>query len=254
MKILRYIAVALFALVTVDAVAWTTEVNKAVLMFAEENLSNRAKKEVEKLLNAPLSSVEFVNKGKSKTRLDESGKSVTTNEKDAVVMLEKAVATLENRSATAQERKAALLTAAEMTVDIHCLANLHIDKYLEKNFVISRHNSMQIGFRYYTVKKTNWQKVWQKVYHTSHGVFSAEMYLYDWRIATKGMAKHYKKEAVAPREWAEQSGKRAMQALKVFRPDALLETADVFRLEEVNNACMYDAAFRLANLLNKSLK
>ena len=254
MKILRYIAVALFALVTVDAVAWTTEVNKAVLMFAEDNLSNRAKKEVEKLLNAPLSSVEFVNKGKSKTRLDESGKSVTTNEKDAVVMLEKAVATLENRSATAQERKAALLTAAEMTVDIHCLANLHIDKHLEKNFVISRHNSMQIGFRYYTVKKTNWQKVWQKVYHTSHGVFSAEMYLYDWRIATKGMAKHYKKEAVAPREWAEQSGKRAMQALKVFRPDALLETADVFRLEEVNNACMYDAAFRLANLLNKSLK
>jgi hypothetical protein len=80
------------------------------------------------------------------------------------------------------------------------------------------------------------------------------MYLYDWRIATKGMAKHYKKEAVAPREWAEQSGERAMQALKVFRPDALLETEDVFKLEEVNNACMYDAAFRLANLLDKSLK
>lgn len=254
MKSLRYIAVALFALVATDAMAWTSEVNRAVVMFAEEHLSKRAKREIEQLLGAPLSSVEFVNDGKSKTRLDESGKSVTTDEKDAVVLLEKAIATLESESAIADERKSALLTAIEMTVDIHCLANLHIDKHLEKNFVISRHNSMQIGFRYYTVKKTNWQKVWHKMYHTSHGVFSAEMYLYDWRIATKGMAKHYKKEAVAPREWAEQSGERAMQALKVFRPDALLETEDVFKLEEVNNACMYDAAFRLANLLNKSLK
>ena len=254
MKILRYIAVALFALVTVDAVAWTTEVNKAVLMFAEENLSNRAKKEVAKLLNAPLSSVEFVNKGKSKTRLDESGKSVTTNEKDAVVKLEKAVATLENRSATAQERKAALLTAVEMTVDIHCLANLHIDKHLEKNFVISRHNSMQIGFRYYAVKKTNWQKVWQKEYHTSHGVFSAEMYLYDWQFATKGLAKQYKKEAIAPRKWAEESGERVMQTINKLKSDELIEMVEVPKLEEVNNAAMYAAAFRLAGLLNKTLK
>ena len=82
MKSLRYIAVALFALVATDAFAWTAEVNKAVLMFAEENLSNKSKKEIEKLLGAPLSSIEFVKKGKNKSRLDESGKSVTTNAKD----------------------------------------------------------------------------------------------------------------------------------------------------------------------------
>ena len=81
MKSLRYIVVALLVCVATDAMAWTAEVNKAVLMFAEENLSNRAKKEVEKLLNAPLSSVEFVNKGKSKTRLDESGNEASSMEK-----------------------------------------------------------------------------------------------------------------------------------------------------------------------------
>ena len=127
MKSLRYIAVALFALVATDAFAWTAEVNKAVLMFAEENLSNKSKKEIEKLLGAPLSSIEFVKKGKNKSRLDESGKSVTTNAKDAVVQLEKAVATLQDKSASASERKAALLTAAEMTVDIHCPSNILID-------------------------------------------------------------------------------------------------------------------------------
>ena len=254
MKSLRYIAVALFALVTTDAMAWTSEVNRAVLMFAEEHLSKRAKSGVEQLLGAPLSSVEFVNKGKSKTRLDESGKSVTTDEKDAVVLLEKAIATLESESATAEERKSALLTAIEMTVDIHCLANILIDKHLEKNFTFFCHNSMQIGFRYYAKKKTSWQSEWHNKYHTSHGVFSAEMYLYDWRIATKGRAKEYRKEPVAPRKWAEQSAKRAFVALGTLQPNAVVENAEVARLEYLNEASLYDASFHLAILLNKILR
>lgn len=254
MKSLRYIAVALFALVATDAMAWTSEVNRAVVMFAEEHLSKRTKSGVEQLLGAPLSSVEFVNEGKSKTRLDESGKSVTTDEKDAVVLLEKAIATLESESATAEERKSALLTAIEMTVDIHCLANILIDKHLEKNFAIFCHNSMQIGFRYYAKKKTNWQRVWHKEYHTSHGAFSAEMYLYDWRIATKGRAKEYRKVSVAPRKWAEQSAKRAFVALGTLQPNAVVENAEVARLEYLNDASLYAASFHLANLLNKTLK
>ena len=251
---LRYIVVALFALVATDALAWTAEVNKAVLMFAEENLSNKSKKEVEKLLGAPLSSVEFVKKGKNKSRLDENGKSVTTDTKDAVVRLEKAIATLQNKKAPIAERKAALCEAAELTVDIHCLANVLIDKYLEKNFTFRRHNSMQTEFIYYTIKKATWQGVWHKEFHKSHGVFSAEMYVYDWHIATEGMAKHYKKEAVTPRKWVEKTGERAFEALKVFQPDVLTEIVEVPKMEEVNNASLYDAAFHLANLLNKTLK
>ena len=254
MKSLRYIVVALFTLVATDALAWTAEVNKAVLMFAEENLSNKAKKEVNLLLGVPLSSVKFTNKGKSKTRLDESGKSVTTDEKDAVVLLEKAIATLESESATAEERKSALLTAIEMTVDIHCLANILIDKHLEKNFTFFRHNSMQIGFRYYAKKKTSWQSEWHNKYHTSHGAFSAEMYLYDWQIATKGRAKEYRKEPVAPRKWAEQSAKRAFVALGTLQPNAVVENAEVARLEYLNDASLYDASFHLAILLNKILR
>ena len=250
----RYIVVALFALVATDALAWTTEVNKAVLMFAEENLSSKAKREVNALLGAPLSSVEFVKKGKRKSRLDENCKSVTTSEKDVVVQLEKAIATLQNKSASTEERSAALRAVAELTVDIHCPANILIDKHLEKNFTFLRHNSMQKEFRYYAQKETNWQGLWHKEYHKSHGVFSAEMYVFDWRIATKGMAKRYKKEEVAPRQWVEQMGERVMPLLKVFQPGALIEMVEVPKVEEVNNACMYDAAFRLANVLNKTLK
>jgi hypothetical protein len=179
MKSLRYIVLALFALVATDALAWTAEVNKAVLMFAETKLSKGAAKEVEALLGAPLSSVKFANKGKSKSRLDEHGKSVTKETTDAVVLLEKAIATLADESATTEQRKAALLTAVEMTVDIHCLSNILIAKHLEQDFTFSRHNSMQIGCRYYKITEIKWQSLWHQVYHQAHGVFSAEMYLYD---------------------------------------------------------------------------
>ncbi len=254
MKSFRYIVVALLTLVATDAMAWTADVNKAILMLAEMNLSNKAKKEVCELLGAPLSSVEFVNEGKNKTRLNENIKSVTTDEKDAVVMLEKAIATLENKVASAEERKVALLAAAEMTVDIHCLANILIDKHLEKDFVIKRHNSMRVTFRYYKVKKSSWQEVWHSAYHASHGAFSPEMYLYDWQFATQGLAKQYKKETIAPRKWAEESGERVMQTIKKLKSDELIEMVEVPKLEEVNNAAMYAAAFRLAGLLNKTLK
>ena len=254
MKSLRYVAVALCLFVATNAMAWTAEVNKAVLMLAEENLSTKTKREVNKWLGAPLSSIEFEKKGKNKTHLDENGKSVTTDAKDAVVALEKAIATLQDENASASERRAALLTAVELTVDIHCLSNVLIDKHLEKDFTFSRHNSMQVDFIYYAVKKCSWQALWHKEYHKSHGVFSAEMYLFDWQIATRGMAKAYKAEPVAPRKWAEKSGERAMLALKVFQPNALTETVEVPKMEEMNNACLYDAAFHLANLLNKTLK
>lgn len=254
MKRLRYILFSLLMFVAADAVAWTAEVNRAVLLFAEENLSKRAEREVNALLGAPLSSVEFEKKGRNKSRLDENGKSVTRDEKDAVVLLEKAISTLEDKGASPAERKAALLTAVELTVDIHCLANVLIDKHLEKNFTFSRHNSMQKEFRFYAVKKLGWQNMWHRYYHGSLGRFSAEMYLFDWRIATNGMAKRYKKETVAPRRWVEKTGERAFQALKVIQPDALIDNVEIVKLEELNNSALYDAAFHLANLLNKILK
>ena len=254
MKMLRYVIVTLFATTATNAFAWTAEVNKAVLLLAEENLSKKTVKVVESLLDKSLSSIELTNNGECKTRLDEVGKSVTTDENDAVVKLEKAVATLGNKTATTEERREALLSAVEMTVNIHCLANILIDKHLEKDFDFRGHNAMQVGFRYYSPKSFNWYKLWHQEYHNRHEAFSTEMYLFDWHIATKGMAKSYKKESVAPRKWAEQVGAHAFVALKILQPDALVENVEIAKLEYLNDACMYDAAFHLANLLNKTLK
>ena len=242
------------AAVAVEASAWTTEVNKAILMFAEENLSRKAQKEVEALLGAPLSSIEFAQKGKSKTRLNESGKSVTTDAKDGVVVLEKALVTLGNKGASAEERKAALVAVAEHTVDIHCPSNILIDKHLEGDFKFGRENGRPRTSRWFKVDKREWQAMWHSLFHKQLGAWSSDMYIYDWRIATKGMAKQFKKQAVAPRLWAEQTGAVVFEALKVFKPNAEVDRMQITNLEEVNNLLMYKAAFRLADVLNQTLK
>ena len=254
MKTLKFTLVMLLSVVAVDAMAWTAEVNKAILLFAEENLSNKTKARVESILDKPLSAVVFANKGKNQTRLNEAGKSVTTAEGDAVVRLEKALATFSNENTSMAEMKAALLEVVELTVDIHCPSNILIDKRLEGDFTFGRDNGRPKGSRWFKVQPRKWQAMWHERYHKDHGAFSAEMYLYDWKIATKGMAKQYKKAAVAPRVWAEHTGARVLESLKTFQPDAVVNMLEITKQEPVNDAAMFDAAFRLARVLNVILK
>lgn len=254
MKTLKFTLMMLLSAVALNAMAWTAEVNKAILMLAEENLSNKTKKGVESILDKPLSAVVFANNGKNQTRLNEGGKSVTTDEKDAVVRLEKALSTINNQNASMAEVKAALLDAIELTVDIHCPANILIDKKLEDDFTFGRDNGRPKNSRWFKVKDRKWRAMWHSQYHIDHGAFSAEMYLYDWHIATKGMAKQYKKSEIAPRAWAEQTGARVFESLKIFYPGAIVNMLEITKQEPVNDAAMYDAAFRLAALLNSTLK
>lgn len=253
MKSLKFTLMMLFSAVAINAMAWNAEINKAIMMFAEQNLSNKTKKSVESILDKPLSAVVFADKGKSKTRLNEEGKSVTTDENDAVVRLEKAISVFNDNNSSMAERKAALLEVVELTVDIHCPSNILIDKKLEGDFTFGRDNGRPKNSRWFKVQDRKWQAMWHSQYHKDHGAFSAEMYVYDWQIATKGMAKQYKKAAVAPRAWAEQTGVRVLESLKTFYPGAVVNMLEITKQEPVNDAAMYDAAFRVALVLNKIL-
>ena len=253
MKTLKFTLMMLFSAVAINAMAWNAEVNKAIVMFAEQNLSNKTKKRVESILDKPLNAVVFANKGKSKTRLNEEGKSVTTDENDAVVRLEKAISVFNDNNSSMAERTAALLEVVELTVDIHCPSNILIDKKLEGDFTFGRDNGRPKNSRWFKVQDRKWQAMWHSQYHKDHGAFSAEMYVYDWQIATKGMAKQSKKAAVAPRAWAEQTGARVLESLKTFYPGSVVNMLEITKQEPVNDAAMYDAAFRVALVLNKIL-
>lgn len=253
MKSLKITLMMLFSAVAINAMAWNAEINKAIVMFAEQNLSNKTKKSVESILDKPLNAVVFANKGKNQTRLNEEGKSVTTDENDAVVRLEKAISVFSDNNSSMAERKAALLEVVELIVDIHCPSNILIDKKLEGDFTFGRDNGRPKNSRWFKVQDRKWQAMWHSQYHKDHGAFSAEMYVYDWQIATKGMAKQYKKAAVAPRAWAEQTGARVSESLKTFYPGSVVNMLEITKQEPVNDAAMYDAAFRVALVLNKIL-
>ena len=98
-------AATLLVAVSFEASAWTAEVNKAVLMLAEENLSSKAKREASHILGTSITEVVFAGKGECQTRLNESGKSVTTDKNDAVVRLEDAIAALQREGLSAEERR-----------------------------------------------------------------------------------------------------------------------------------------------------
>jgi hypothetical protein len=68
------------------------------------------------------------------------------------------------------------------------------------------------------------------------------------------MAKQFKKQTITPRIWAEQTGAIVLKSLKVFKPNAEVDRMQITNLEEVNNLLMYKAAFRLADVLNQTLK
>lgn len=70
------------------------------------------------------------------------------------------------------------------------------------------------------------------------------MYIYDCYLDQR-YGKSYKKQPVAPREWAEQTGAVVLSALKVFKPEAVVDRMEITKLEEVNNRCLYNAAFAL---------
>jgi hypothetical protein len=80
------------------------------------------------------------------------------------------------------------------------------------------------------------------------------MYLYDWKIATSGKDRCYKKQPIEPRKWVEQTGARAFIALKILKPDAVVENVELAKLEEINDLCLYDAGFNLANLVDAIFK
>lgn len=250
MRGFRYIVVVLLVLTAREAYAWSDAANRAVLMLAEDNLSRRAKREIAEVLGAPLNTIEFDKKSSSTVQLNVECKSVTKAEKDAVVLLEKSVATLKKEDATVVERKEALCVLAQMVVEIHNPANIRIEGNLEKDFDFGVDNDLPKDSWLHKVTKMSWQKMWNAQIDRTQRSFSAEMYLYDWHIATKGMAKQYKGEKSAPRKWAEHTGTKVLPLLETFKPDAVVSNLEIIKLEELNNHCRYDAAFRLAGLLN----
>lgn len=258
----------MFALVMVanEALAFNTYGHQSSMVLANKYLTDNAKNEIKGILKGSTMIQEAVwlntlrknpemayTKSWHFFRLDANGKSVTTNENDGMVVLEKAINVLRDRKNQSDSLvNASLRTVIHLVVDMHCLSHIHIDDIQEtKGFMFLHWNEIEEGKRR-KEWKSQWYSLWNNGYFGRYRVFPLDYHADDIDIHCNEKKAEYEKGT--PRFWAENVGEDVVRALKDFPMGQIVPTNIIQRYEEVHVRCMAKAGYRLAALLNDIFK
>lgn len=257
----------MFALMMVanEALAFNTYGHQSVVLLANKHLTENAKKEIKAILKKSSLFKEAVwlntlrkrpemahSKDWHFFRLNAQGKSVTTDENDGVVVLEKAIAVLRDRQNQSDSLvNASLRTVIHLVADMHCLSHIHIDEIEEtKGFTFFHWNELEGKGR--KDWKSQWYSHWNNGYFGRYKVFPVTYHAEDIDIHCNAKKAEYEKGT--PRFWAENVGEDVVRALKDFPMGEPVRT-QVIQLYEYNHVkCMAKASYRLAALLNDIFK
>ena len=260
----RVLAAFLLTMVVGTASAFAPFGHQTIAALADKYLTDKAKGEVQTILNANVVKYSvWLNSLRKKENmehtkdwhffvLDANGKSTTTNENDGVVQLEKAIEVLRNRAEHSQESVAmALKTVIHLVGDIHCLSHIHIDGVeATKDFEFKNWNEGE--GKESKMWNSKWYNVWERTYINRYTFFTPQYYANDIDIYARDKRAEYEKGT--PRFWAENSGEDVMRALPHFNTGEPVPTR-VIQLHEFNHTkCMAKAGYRLAALLNDIFK
>ena len=260
----RVLAAFLLTMVVGTTSAFAPFGHQTIAALADKYLTDKAKGEVQTILNANVVKYSvWLNSLRKKENmehtkdwhffvLDANGKSTTTNENDGVVQLEKAIEVLRNRAEHSQESVAmALKTVIHLVGDIHCLSHIHIDGVeATKDFEFKNWNEGE--GKESKMWNSKWYNVWERTYINRYTFFTPQYYANDIDIYARDKRAEYEKGT--PRFWAENSGEDVMRALPHFNTGEPVPTR-VIQLHEFNHTkCMAKAGYRLAALLNDIFK
>ena len=247
-----FLAIA-FVAMFFSAKAWTSLVDNASYIIARKYMSKQALAEYNRL-TALRQTVDYkwVADDAARATLDADLRSTTTDEKDVVVRLEKAVEVLRNRKNESDSLvQASLRTAIQLVGDIHNLSNIHIEgNETTKGFDFTLYavtKGSSAGEKM-TKRKSSWRALWHN-YTNRHDVFSPHYYAADIELSLANKKAEYEKGT--PRFWAENVGEDVVRCLEVIYPNALIKTEIEHRYEDINDKCMAKAGYRLAALLNE---
>ena len=264
---MKKIVVVMFALLMVanKAFAFNTFGHQALSYMTEMHLTEKAKAEINDILQNPIhkecvwlndlrKKAEFAHtKDWHFVHLDIDGKSVTTNDNDCVVQLEKSIAILRDRGnhnlSTIQD---ALRIVIHLVQDMHCLSHYHIE---------GRDETVQ-GFSFRVWDEQNskhssswfvtWWGNWESAYINRYTIFTSQYYAEDINLYAPDKKEEY--SAGTPRFWAENVGEDVFRALKDFYTGEEVRIIHQLTYEHVHDKCMCKAAYRLAALLNDIFK
>ena len=174
-------------------------------------------------------------------------------EDDALVALEKALAVVANyQNSSDEEMKAALRTVINLMSDIHNLSHYRFASipYSQGVHTFTR-RSYDYGEKKNETSQVNWHKVWGSFSRRYTG-FSAEFWAYEMNVGKSKMKDEYSRGTL--RDWVMETAETAAAYLTKYTPDYEMTPFEFHSLEEVNYAMMARASFRLAAVLNTTIK
>lgn len=261
---IKYIVSLALLFAVNDAWAWCDKGHDVISILATERLAPKSRKQVEKILGGDIrSNALWLNTLKTgdmaavaaewhNTTISADGRSVTADDNDGVVLLERNIEILRNRAQHSDSEVAtALRTVIHLVGDLHCVAHIRFEDIPHSHnfkFYRTKGNTMNKA----KCQKMTWYQLWSKWYFDIHAAFSAEMFAEEIRLCQGGEFASY--VSVAPRLWVEEMGREARPLIEYIQPEEILDNATSFNWERVHERCVAKAAVRLAALLNDIFK
>ena len=262
-KLIKYTLLLVVLLGGTKLYAWNNRMHYTVALIAEQQLDPKVKKRAEKILGAELQkgAIWFNTlRRNAETRhtqswhnlhLDKNMMSVTTEESDAVMQIERCADILRHSK---QHKDSTVVAALKLIIhvvgDMHCPTHV----YFQGGPALSKFSFGITNDRWDhpATRKTTWRAFWNSWFSTEHPGFTPELYAED-------LAVYYRKNkdewaAGSVRDWANDMGRECRWLHDRIKPDCTINSEFKARLENVNDRCIAKAGLRLGALLNEILK
>ena len=179
----RILFVVAFVATIFTAQAWSNIVDEASYIIAKKYMNEQTLAEYNRI-SALKQNVDYkwVADKSARATLNAELRSTTTDEKDIVVRLEKAVEVLRNRANhTPSEQYKALVVVQKLIVDLHTISHIAIDgiEQSKADFSFTWTAGKEGSKKHEKRGSLTWHKLWSSNFCFWHQGWSSEYYAYD---------------------------------------------------------------------------
>ena len=262
-KIFLFLA---FVLTVSVANAWVSRGEEGIVILATKYMTPQAKSVFESYLGTTYSDdvqhlYSLEKQGKATNtkeihyvHLDSNLQPVDVEGDDALKALEASLEVVKNRTSHSKDEVVkALRTIINLMCDIHTISHFRIEGVAHS----------QDDFRFYRRRRDygedmkekvplKWEQLWNAHFGLRHKGFSPAFYAEDMGLYFGEKFAEYSQGTL--RDWVVESGAKSASYLARFTPECLISCLAYNELDDVNYDMMGRASFRLAALLNATIK
>lgn len=266
MKKIVLLAAVLFAGVF-SAGAWTHSLDKGVLLFASKHLTPEAKSVVAEYIGDDVTAVEgnltaqrkagrmLHTEGWHTLHLDKNLQPSAKDENDALVQIEKALEIIRNRNQYGKvEVTFALKTVMNLMLDIHNLSNVALEEFplsgTNFEFMMTKGSARGKGGQLVPYR---WKTLWTYRYPGFHAAYSPEMWVEELEVMFGKKKAEFSCGTL--REWVGDIGNYSKPIYaRLYQDNNHFLHATIHSYDLFSMSCVGKASYRLAALLNETLK